>query len=54
MVVVMILTSLVLIVALVCVFGVQKRSDTYHVNKGSTWLPLMSRRPNETLGEEPS
>lgn len=54
MVVVVILTSLVLIVALVCTFRVKKRSDTYHVNKGSTWLPLTSRMPDETPGEEPS
>lgn len=36
------------------IFGVQKRNDIYHVNQGSTWLPLTSKQPNEVLREEPS
>ncbi|XP_036097166.1 intercellular adhesion molecule 3 [Molossus molossus] len=44
----------VLIAASVYVFGVQKRSDIYHVNQGNTLLPLTSRGLNEALGEEPS
>ncbi|XP_058584060.1 intercellular adhesion molecule 3 isoform X2 [Neofelis nebulosa] len=40
--------------ALVYVFGLQKRSDIYQVNQGSTWLPLTSRQPEEAVGEGPS
>uniref|UniRef100_A0A673USZ2 Ig-like domain-containing protein n=1 Tax=Suricata suricatta TaxID=37032 RepID=A0A673USZ2_SURSU len=40
--------------ALVYVFGMQKQSDIYHVNPGSTWLPLTSRQPEGPVGEEPS
>lgn len=36
------------------IFGVQKRNDIYHVNQGSTWLPLTSKQPNEVLREETS
>uniref|UniRef100_A0A8C0NVG1 Immunoglobulin domain-containing protein n=1 Tax=Canis lupus familiaris TaxID=9615 RepID=A0A8C0NVG1_CANLF len=42
------------VAALLHVFGVQKRSDTYRVNQGSTWLPLTSRQPEEAVGENPS
>lgn len=39
-------------VALVYVFW--KHGDTYHVNQGSTCLPLTSKQPDQALGEEPS
>lgn len=42
------------VAALLHVFGVQKRSGTYPVNQGSTWLPLTSRQPEEAVGENPS
>ena len=40
--------------ALLYVFGVHKRSDIYHVNQGSTSLPLTSRQPEEAVGADPS
>ncbi|XP_066129129.1 intercellular adhesion molecule 3 [Saccopteryx bilineata] len=46
--------TLVVIAALWYVFGLQKRSDIYYVNQGSTWLPLTSRQPDEALEEQPS
>ncbi|XP_032739855.1 intercellular adhesion molecule 3 [Lontra canadensis] len=40
--------------ALLYVFGVHRHSDIYHVNQGSTSLPLTSRQPEEAVGEDPS
>lgn len=54
MVVSAILGLVTVIAALLHVFRVRKRNDIYHVNPGSTWLPLTSKPPNEVLGEEPS
>lgn len=52
---VLVILGLVMIfAALAYVFGMKKRSDSYHVNQGSTWLPLTSKQPNEEVGEEPS
>lgn len=52
---VLVILGLVMIfAALAYVFGMKKRSDSYHVNQGSTWLPLTSKQPNEDVGEEPS
>lgn len=40
--------------ALLYVFGVHRHSAIYHVNQGSTSLPLTSRQPEEAVGEDPS
>lgn len=54
MVVLTILGFVIITAALVYVFWVQKQSAIYHVNQGSSWLPLTSKQPHEALGEEPS
>lgn len=54
MVVLVILGVMTTAAALMYVFGMQKRKDIYHVNQGSTSLPLTSRQPEEAVGEEPS
>lgn len=52
MAVLVILGFLIVTAALTYVFW--GRSDIYHVNRGSTFLPLKSKQPDEALGEEPS
>lgn len=54
MVVLTILGFVIVTAAFLYVFWVQKQSAIYHVNRGSTWLPLTSKQPDEALGEEPS
>ncbi|XP_011378559.1 intercellular adhesion molecule 3 [Pteropus vampyrus] len=54
MVVLTILGFAIVTAAFLYVFWVQKQSAIYHVNRGSTWLPLTSKQPDEALGEEPS
>ncbi|XP_016009022.1 intercellular adhesion molecule 3 isoform X2 [Rousettus aegyptiacus] len=54
MVVLTILGFVIITAALVYVFWVRKQNAIYHVNQGSSWLPLTSKQPHEALGEEPS
>ncbi|XP_044773963.1 intercellular adhesion molecule 3 isoform X3 [Neomonachus schauinslandi] len=52
--VLVVLGLVTIVAALLCVFSVQKRSDIYHVNQASTWLPLTSKQPEVATGEDPS
>ncbi|XP_032251936.1 intercellular adhesion molecule 3 [Halichoerus grypus] len=52
--VLVVLGLVTIVAALLFVFSVQKRSDIYHVNQASTWLPLTSKQPEVATGEDPS